>query len=51
MEQVELKDKRRVRCPNPDCDPEEGCCVCEHSGWVYEYVWEQMAVTEFKFKA
>lgn len=23
-----------VRCPNPDCDPEEGCCICEHTGWV-----------------
>lgn len=24
-------------CWNPDCDPEEGCCICEHTGriWVW----------------
>jgi hypothetical protein len=35
--------KKVTRCPNPDCDKEEGCCVCDHTGWVYEYVLEEMA--------
>lgn len=21
-----------VPCPNPYCDPTEGCCICEHTG-------------------
>ncbi len=23
-------------CPNPDCDggDPEGCCICDHTGWV-----------------
>ena len=25
-----------VSCPNPECDPEEGCCLCEHTGRIYE---------------
>ena len=28
-----------VDCPNPDCDG--GCCLCEHTGKVYEYVIER----------
>jgi len=31
-------------CPNPECDPEDGCCICEHSGRIYEYVLEDMQV-------
>jgi hypothetical protein len=26
--------KLAVDCPNQDCDPEDGCCICEHTGWV-----------------
>jgi hypothetical protein len=25
-----------IRCPNPECDPEDGCCMCEHTGRIYE---------------
>ena len=24
-----------VKCPNPECDEFEGCCLCEHTGRVY----------------
>lgn len=43
---VTIAGKKVVRCPNPDCDPEEGCCVCEHTGWIYEYVLDSMMVKE-----
>ncbi|MGB8510065.1 MAG: hypothetical protein WCD76_16925 [Pyrinomonadaceae bacterium] len=42
FELVTIKSKRVVRCPNPDCDPDEGCCVCEHTGFIYEYVLDEM---------
>lgn len=45
MEIVIIKDKKIVRCPNPDCDVENGCCVCEHTGWIYEYVLDEMEKT------
>jgi hypothetical protein len=39
-----IKSMKPVRCPNPDCDEEEGCCVCEHTGWIREFVMEEMQV-------
>lgn len=44
-----IKSMKAVRCPNPDCDPEDGCCVCEHTGWVYEYVIEDLTQPEREF--
>jgi len=37
-----------VHCPNPDCDPEGGCCICDHTGYIYEYVLDEMLVAEDK---
>ncbi len=35
-------------CPNPDCDEEEGCCVCEHTGRVYSYVLDEVCTEDEK---
>ena len=29
-----INGRAAIACPNPDCDPEGGCCICEHTGWV-----------------
>lgn len=31
-----------IDCPNPNCDPEEGCCVCEHTGKIRQWVLDEM---------
>jgi hypothetical protein len=31
---VIFEGRRAVRCPNQDCDQEDGCCICEYSGWI-----------------
>lgn len=31
------KVKEIVPCPNENCDPEFGCCVCEYTGKVEIY--------------
>ena len=23
-----------IRCPNENCDENEGCCLCEYTGWI-----------------
>jgi hypothetical protein len=35
-----------VDCPNPNCDPEEGCCVCEHTGKVRQWVIDEMTIAQ-----
>ena len=29
-------------CPNPECDPEEGCCLCEHTGKILSRVLDEL---------
>lgn len=46
---ISIKSKKAVRCPNPDCDPAEGCCVCEHTGQIFEWVVEDLSQPEKEF--
>lgn len=36
--------KGRVRCPNPNCDENFGCCVCDHTGWITAESLEEMMI-------
>ena len=33
-----------VPCPNPECPEAEGCCVCEYSGYVREWIIDAMTI-------
>ena len=33
-------------CPNPECDPEGGCCLCDHTGKILTYVLDKMQVKQ-----
>ena len=50
VQTVTIAERRAVRCPNEYCDDEDGCCVCEHTGWVYEYVLDQMIAAAIRAK-
>lgn len=43
------KIKKRIPCPNPYCDPEEGCCICEYTNYIYVFVENENDKINFNF--
>jgi len=46
---MKTKEVKTIKCPNPYCDDEDGCCACDYSGKVlieigdeYEFYGEEI---------
>ena len=43
-----MKKIATIPCFNPKCDEIEGCCLCEHTGWIQVFEEENIKHQQIK---